>query len=65
MPIRTKAQKARILVVTAEPQIQKLLKSIFMANGYRAFFAVEAAAAIQATPRFVPNWWSSISTSPI
>jgi two-component system, OmpR family, KDP operon response regulator KdpE len=48
MPIRTKTQEARILVVTAEPQIQKLLKSIFMANGYRAFFGVEAAAAIRA-----------------
>jgi two-component system, OmpR family, KDP operon response regulator KdpE len=48
MPIRTKAHKARILVVTADPQIQKLLKSIFTANGYRVFFAAEASVAIEA-----------------
>lgn len=48
MPTRAKAHKARILVVTAEPQIQKLLKSIFAANGYRASFAAEAVAAVQA-----------------
>jgi two-component system KDP operon response regulator KdpE len=48
MPIRTKAYRARILVITADPQIQKLLKSIFTANGYRVFFAAEASAAIEA-----------------
>jgi two-component system KDP operon response regulator KdpE len=48
MPIRTKARKASILVVTAEPQIQRLLKSILTANGYRAQFAIDAAAVIRA-----------------
>jgi two-component system, OmpR family, KDP operon response regulator KdpE len=41
-----KAQKARILVVTTEPQIRKLLKSIFTVNGYQVLFASEATAAI-------------------
>jgi len=43
-----KPHKARIVVVAAEPQIQKLLKSILAADGYPAFFAAEAAVAIQA-----------------
>ena len=46
IPTRTKARKAPIVVVTAEPQSEKLLKSILMAGGYRAFFASEAAALI-------------------
>jgi two-component system KDP operon response regulator KdpE len=45
MPTRTKGNKARILVVTAEPQIQRLLKSILSANGYQTFFATETAVA--------------------
>jgi two-component system, OmpR family, KDP operon response regulator KdpE len=48
MPTRTKGNKARILVVTAEQQIQRLLKSILTDNGYQAFFAAEAAAAARA-----------------
>jgi two-component system, OmpR family, KDP operon response regulator KdpE len=55
MPTRTKAHKARILVVTAEPQIQKLLKSIFTANGYRAFFAADAAAAVRTNAALRPE----------
>jgi two-component system, OmpR family, KDP operon response regulator KdpE len=47
MLTRTKGSKARILVVTAEPQIQRLLKSILTANGYQTFFATEAAAAVR------------------
>jgi len=48
MRTRMKPHKARILVVAAEPQMQKLLKSILAADGYQAFFAAEAAVAIQA-----------------
>jgi two-component system, OmpR family, KDP operon response regulator KdpE len=48
MPTRTKGNKARILVVTVDPQIQRLLKSILTANGYQAVFATEPAAAIRA-----------------
>jgi DNA-binding response OmpR family regulator len=48
MPTRIKGNKAHILVVTVEPQIQRLLKSILTANGYQAFFATEAAAAVRA-----------------
>jgi two-component system, OmpR family, KDP operon response regulator KdpE len=48
MPIRTKARKASILVVTSDPQMQKLLKSIFTANGHLALFAVEGSTAIEA-----------------
>ncbi len=55
MPRRTKAHKARILVVTAEPQFQKLLKSILTADGYQALFAAEAAAAIRAQAALRPE----------
>jgi two-component system, OmpR family, KDP operon response regulator KdpE len=48
MPTRTKGNKARILVVTVDPQIQRLLKSILTANGYQTFFATEAVAAVRA-----------------
>ena len=48
MPTRIKGNKAHILVVTVEPQIQRLLKSILTANGYQAFFATEAAVAVRA-----------------
>jgi two-component system, OmpR family, KDP operon response regulator KdpE len=48
MPTRIKGNKAHILVVTVEPQIQRLLKLILTANGYQAFFATEAAAAVRA-----------------
>jgi two-component system KDP operon response regulator KdpE len=48
MPTRTKAHEARILVVTSEPQIERLLRAIFTVNGYKPFFVVEAAAAIKA-----------------
>jgi two-component system KDP operon response regulator KdpE len=51
IPTRIKAQKARIFVVTDEPQIEKLLKSILTASGYRVFFVSEAAAAI---PTHIP-----------
>jgi two-component system KDP operon response regulator KdpE len=47
MPTRTKARKARILVVTAEPQSRRLLESILTANDYHPFFATEPAAAIR------------------
>jgi PleD family two-component response regulator len=47
MLTRTKGNKARILVVTAEPQIQRLLKSILTANGDQTFFATEATAAVR------------------
>ena len=47
MPIRTKAHKARILVVTAEPQVQRLLKSILTVNDYQARFATDAATAVR------------------
>jgi two-component system, OmpR family, KDP operon response regulator KdpE len=52
---RPKACKARILVVAREPQIQKLLKSIFTAIGYAAFFAEEVAAALPAYTEFRPD----------
>jgi two-component system KDP operon response regulator KdpE len=51
----TKAPKARILVVAAEPQIQRLLKSIFAASGYEASFAAEGEAAIRAQAAFRPE----------
>jgi two-component system KDP operon response regulator KdpE len=54
MPTRIKGNKARILVVTVDPQIQRLLKSILAANGYQTFFATEAAAAIRAHLAFSP-----------
>jgi K+-transporting ATPase c subunit len=44
---RKKAYKACILPVAAELQIQKLLKSIATANGYKVFFVAEGAVAIQ------------------
>jgi two-component system KDP operon response regulator KdpE len=55
MPTRTKARKARILVVTAEPQIQRLLKSILTANGYYPFFGTEAAVAIRVHAALQPE----------
>jgi two-component system KDP operon response regulator KdpE len=45
-PARAKAHD-RILIVAAEPQIQRLLKSIFRANGYQVFIAADVAAAIE------------------
>jgi two-component system KDP operon response regulator KdpE len=50
-----KAHKARILVVAAEPQIQKLLKSMFAASGYKASFAAEGEGAIRAQAAFRPE----------
>jgi two-component system KDP operon response regulator KdpE len=50
-----KAHKARILVVAAEPQIQKLLKSMFAASGYEASFEAEGEAAIRAQAAFRPE----------
>ena len=47
MSKRAKAPKDPILVVAAEPEIQKLLKSIFEANGYQVLLAVDVATAIQ------------------
>jgi two-component system KDP operon response regulator KdpE len=55
MTKRTKAHKARILVVAAEPQIQRLLKSILTANGYRLFFETEVAAAIRTCAAIGPD----------
>ena len=55
MRTRMKPHKARILVVAAEPQMQKLLKSILAADGYQAFFAAEAATAIQAQAALRPE----------
>jgi two-component system KDP operon response regulator KdpE len=52
---RTKAYRARILVVAAEPQIQKLLKSILTATGYATFFTEDVAAAIPAYTEFHPH----------
>jgi two-component system KDP operon response regulator KdpE len=50
---RAESDKTRILVVGADPQLQKLLKSIFKANGYRAFFAADGAIAIALSPELV------------
>ncbi len=47
MSTRTKAHKDRILVVAAEPQFQRLLKSIFKADGYQVLLAVDMSAASQ------------------
>ena len=55
MAARMKPHKARILVVAAEPPIQKLLRSILAAEGYQAFFAAEAATAIQAQAALRPE----------
>jgi two-component system, OmpR family, KDP operon response regulator KdpE len=55
MPTRTKVGKAHILVVTAEPQIEKLLKSILTADGYKAFFAADAKAAVQMQATLCPQ----------
>ena len=52
---RTKPHKARILLVAAEPQIQRLLKSIFAAAGYEASFAAEGEAAIGTHGAFRPE----------
>lgn len=52
---RTKADKGCILVVAAEPQIQKLLKSIFAAGGYETCFAAEGLDAIRAQTAFCPD----------
>ena len=47
MSKRAKMHKDRILVVEAEPQLQKLMKSIFEANGYQVLIADDVATAIQ------------------
>jgi two-component system KDP operon response regulator KdpE len=52
---QAKAHKARILVVAADLQIQKLLKSIFAAGGYEASFAAEGEAAVRAQAAFRPE----------
>jgi two-component system KDP operon response regulator KdpE len=44
-----------VLVVAAEPQIQKLLKSILAADGYQAFVAAEVATAIHAEAALRPE----------
>jgi two-component system, OmpR family, KDP operon response regulator KdpE len=46
MQLRPRANKARILVVSAEPQTLRLLKSILSADGYWLFFAADATTAI-------------------
>jgi two-component system KDP operon response regulator KdpE len=53
--LRPRANKAGILIVSVEPQIQKLLKSILSTNGYRLFFAEDAAAAIGLLPALRPE----------
>jgi two-component system KDP operon response regulator KdpE len=55
MAARMKPHKARILVVAVEPPIQRLLRSILAAEGYQAFFAAEAATAIQAQAALRPE----------
>ena len=47
MSKRAKGQKDRILVAAADPQIVRLLKSIFETDGYQVLFAVDVAAAIR------------------
>lgn len=47
MPIHTVADKGIVLVVTAEPQVEKLLKTILSADGYEARAATDVTAAIQ------------------
>jgi two-component system, OmpR family, KDP operon response regulator KdpE len=55
MPIRTKAHPAPFLVITGDPQMQKLLKSILTANGHRALFAAEVSNAIEAHKAVMPE----------
>jgi two-component system KDP operon response regulator KdpE len=55
MSTRTKAHKDRILVVAAEPQIQRLLKSILQANGYQAFVAADVSSAIRTHAALSPQ----------
>ena len=52
---QAKAHKARILVVAADLQVQKLLKSIFAAGGYEASFAAAGEGAIRAQAGFRPE----------
>jgi two-component system KDP operon response regulator KdpE len=52
MPTHTKARNARILVVTGDPQIQKLLKSILTVDHYQALLAANVASAIQTQAPF-------------
>jgi len=47
MSKRAKAIKDGILVAADDRQLQRLLKSIFEANGYQVLLAVDAATAIQ------------------
>lgn len=55
MPTRTKADKGVVLVVAAEPQVEKLLRSILKADGYQARVAVDAKAAIQMQTTHCPQ----------
>jgi two-component system KDP operon response regulator KdpE len=55
MPIRAKAHETCILVVTGDPQIQRLLKSIFTANGYRALFETDVSATTEADKAVLPQ----------
>jgi two-component system, OmpR family, KDP operon response regulator KdpE len=55
MQSRMRARKARILVVSVESQIQKLLRSILSTDGYSVSFAADAAAAIGALPALPPE----------
>jgi two-component system, OmpR family, KDP operon response regulator KdpE len=47
MSTHTKLRKDKILVVAADLQIQRLLKSIFNANSYEAVFAADVSEVIQ------------------
>jgi CheY-like chemotaxis protein len=44
----SKAHKARILLVAADPQMRKLLKSVLTAGGYGKCFAVDGSHTVQA-----------------
>jgi two-component system, OmpR family, KDP operon response regulator KdpE len=52
---QAKTHKARILVVAADLQVQKLLKAIFAAGGYEASFAADGEGAIRAQAGFRPE----------
>ena len=48
MPTRTKSGEATILVLTEEPQIQRLLKSVLAVSGYESVFVTNTASALRA-----------------
>jgi two-component system KDP operon response regulator KdpE len=47
MTTRNKAHKDRIVVISAEPQIQRLLKSILVADGYQVLVAADVSTSTQ------------------